>query len=293
MSFSQDERNIALDIKNLLTKINLKALELIDQNAEILHDFKATSVRQLSKHVGIRKVYNEIRNRWQLEIVIDSQTKQVHITDPEIWDLIYQEQQKLVGLQGRDFTDHFYVLLESITNEEFSRLVKDETAPETLPFSHKVSKGKPKYRELLMDTNFDLLVFLVRMSKENRERAKIASHFFTSLLKMFKWEDDQIREWCHAGLEELKEDRCPWDIKESPIEFLRFRNRLYNLRKSYQPGQAPKESKRNLLKVFMHFVRWGDWHDAERLLKKDHPDSYRKYKGRMQFRLSEILKVNE
>jgi hypothetical protein len=273
----------------------LKTFDLLEEGEEIQRRIWATNIKPLAEHVGIRKVYDEQDTRASLVIVIDSQTDKKDV--PAVWSAIQEELEAIVEIQGHDLNDYLQVALQALEDGDYLKLVEHENAPPEFPFRHKLVKSKPEYRDIMMDANFDLLVFAIRASKAAQDagKAEVANHFLDNLFRLYagrtKKEDinREIDVWREAAFVDLAEGRCPQDIYDGPITYDKLSNKFELLRERYSHERRPDQSKENLLKVYGHFVVWGDWKDAAEILEQSYPKTFEKYKPRLDGRLSEIL----
>jgi hypothetical protein len=284
----------------------LKAYGMLEDGQELYRNFYGTDVKYIAKNVGIRKVFDAVDKRFRLEIVIDDQTNKYDI--PAVWEDIKRERESLAQAQGHELNDYFQVALTYLSEKDYSRIVEDENAPSELPefLRYKREEAKPEYRELLMDANFDILVFTIRASKssENPDKAKFALSFLSSMMHLFRGQmtkqkmDSDIALWLDEAFRCLKEGELPYDIRDGPISFETFSNKLEYLFNLYGHEPRSPQSKTNLLKVYLTFYIWGDWNEASELLKRPSSDQFQLkinrpvypiYKQRLDARLAEIL----
>ncbi len=271
-----------------ITDSQLKAFGLLEEGEEVYHPVWATQVRFLSEHVGLRKVAGD-DGRLSIEIVIDSQTDKKDI--PGVWAEIVTEMEEMVARQGHDLSDYFQEILHELAGGNYATLVENPEIPQDDPFRFQLVRRKPEYRDLFIDANFDLLVFLIRYSKkqENEDMAGLARHYFWNLLHNFHYPEPDFEELLNAALEDIFEGRCPWDIYYGTIDFEKFKNRLEHLRKRYTEASYNPASKKNILTVNRLFLIWGDFRDAQELIEKNYPSTYTRYKPRLDARIAEIL----
>jgi len=272
-----------------ITEQNLRAFDFLDEGEELYKRFWATETKYLSDKVGIRKIISE-DGRVRIEIVLDSQVNKKDI--PAVWSQINTEIAKVAQRQGHDLSDYLQVVLMGLVDGDYYWMREVEGVPVDTPFRYRLEKGVPNYRDLFMDTNFDLLLFIIRISKIDKDesRAKLADHYFSNLLRNFRYKEDVIIELKDASIEEIGDRRCPFDIYYGPIDFDKFKNRLEYLVERYGKDKRSSTSKLNMLDVYRWFVVWGDWEDADKLLMNTFPSTYKEYKPRLSARLGEILK---
>jgi len=270
-----------------ITKRLLRAFDYLDEGEELYKRLWATEIEYISEKVGIRKIIDE-DGHIRIEIVVDSQVKKKDI--PAVWSKIDSEISKIIELQGYDLSDYFQVLLMGMVDGDYSWMRKIEG--ERNDSIHRcLEKGKPQYRDLFMDANFDLLLFIIRISKidKDKKRADLASHYFSNLLRNYQFTEIEIAHWRDESILEIKDGRCPFDIYRGPIDFEKFVNKVEYLVKRYGNEKRSPISKPIMLDVYRWFVTWGDWKDADRMLRKSYPITYEKYTPRAEARLDEIM----
>lgn len=213
----------------------LKAFGFTEQGEEFYKRIWATDIRYLSDHVGVRKVVDN--GRIKVEIMIDSQTKKGDI--PKVWSQVESQRDKITLIQGHDLSDYFQVVLDELVGAHYGKMVENGDVQKDIPIRQRIVYSKLLFRDLFMDANFDLLLFIVRVSKKDQdeERAKLAYHYFQNLLNIYNYRED-IEKLSTSAIEEISEGRCPWDIYNSPIDFGKFTNKIEYLVEQHGGGRS-------------------------------------------------------
>jgi hypothetical protein len=278
----------------------LKSMGLLDQGEDLQKIRWTTEINYLSPHVGIRQVLED-DGRWSINILIDEQTTKEEIK--KLWPEIRVERARLARIQGHDISDYFRAVLYDITNKLYIAYYRPVVQPryfKNKPVIHRLHyKNKPVYKspqplDLAMDVNFDLLIFFIRASQpaQGKDRAKLAEHYFFSLLQSFTISLDVIDDLKKDAEILFQEGECPFDIQSQPISESKMREKLRHIQKKEDDtvsSQNSLEAKRNLLSVHRLFLVWGDWQHGADLLIKTYPETYSKYKDRLNARITELL----
>jgi hypothetical protein len=273
----------------------LKVFGLLTPEDEYYKRLWGTDVAYIADHVGIHKVYDEVTDRVRLEIVIDSQTDKQDVL--LVWDVIQKQLAAVVEAQGEDLNDYLRVALYAIEKGGYEKMIRAKNIPAGFQDGYQVERIKPEYRDILMDANFDILVYVIRAAKwtKDPDRAKIAYHFLKNLWTLYAGRkkiadvESEIAEWSNAAFDELAQGYCPNDIYDGPVTMSLLTNKFEYLMARYREMEETPTSKIKLLEVYKMFLIWGDWDEAASLLRKDYPKTYEKYKPRLDARLSELL----
>jgi hypothetical protein len=267
----------------------LKAFGLLNNGEQLQKKRWATETRYISKHIGIRHVLED-DGRWSLNIVIDE-----HATHEEIkssWRNILEEREKLARLQGHDSDEYFRAILYDLSNNQYIgsyQMLKQENSVENRPV---YIKAQPNH--LAMDINFDLLVYIIRISKtaQDKERAKLAKIYLESLLQAFSYSQEYINGLIDAALVDLNNGRGPFNIINDPILESKMREKIRYIKNkdsATQGNQSSPEAKQVVLSIHKWFLIWGDWEEGRKLLSKSYPETFSQYQDRLYARISEIL----
>jgi hypothetical protein len=191
----------------------LRALEIIDENEELYYRLWATEVEKISDHIGLRKI-RDADGEWQLDIVVGVDATKHELT--QNLGTILDKQNQLAKAQGVDLTEYFSELLRAKLEGEYTqeyKMVAVEGGIESKPI-----KKSPSWNLLAWDANFDLLLFLIGMSKPKQNNINILyGYLFRALLKSFGFSEFDIDTWREFGFDQLGENICPWDICVQPI----------------------------------------------------------------------------
>jgi hypothetical protein len=270
-----------------ITKKLLQAFNIVDSNRELYKQILATETRYLSDNIGVRNIIDD-DGRVKVSIVVDNQVAKSDVI--KVWPQIESIIDNIVQKHGPDLSDYFQVLLMGMVDGDYSWMRKIEGERDD-SIHRCLEKGKPQYRDLFMDANFDLLLFIIRISKidKDKKQADLASHYFSNLLRNYQFTEIEIAHWRDESILEINDGRCPFDIYRGPIDFEKFVNKVEYLVKRYGNEKRSPISKPIMLDVYRWFVTWGDWKDADRMLRKSYPITYEKYIPRAEARLDEIM----
>jgi len=281
----------------------LKAHEIIDEKDELFYYLWASGAKPISAHIGLRKV-QDIDGLLHLDIILDTDTTIDELV--KNWYKISDERRKLAEVKGDDVREYFKELLRSRFESEYISGY-EMTAVEN-GFINRPIKKMPSWANLAMDANFDLLVYLVRISKQQatekddcsakpnlepeNEIVHLANNLFKGLLKNFGFADPKIEDEIQESIKIIAEKRCPWDIKDSPISKEKIRSKVRTLEDKYKNRLAlilANGDTENLRNIRILFLRQGDWTTASELLKNTFPKSFRLYEKRLNARMSELV----
>jgi hypothetical protein len=271
-----------------------------DNSDEVFIETIVSETKNISPHIGLRKVYGKY-NRWYLEIVLDDDTGIEEINNN--WWKITAERDGLIHTQGHNIPGYFRELITLLQEEQYTNSFFWKKAMETTDNEEGDElkfvvgpKRKPTYRELAMDVNFDLLVFLLGATKKDipDQYSKLGDFMFRGLLRAFGKKDDDIDMIFDTSQKSLKNNECPWDIRYSPIDKEKIRSKLrYVIERDEEYGFeviGPAYVSTN--PIFLMFRISGIWDHAVELLRSISL-SYQSYKNRLfirEYQLQEWLR---
>ena len=268
---------------------SLKAFGIIDEDKKSFHQLWASDITYFPGNLGIRTVYED-NGIAHIDIVIDSNTGIREIEDH--WGKIKNARERLIEKQGPDLYDYFREILRVRRYSKYLKGFNGMTFKEG--FVNSAVFSKPSYPELTLDVNFDLLVFMVGIFKEqpDSDELKLARLLTSNLLWNFGWSDNEMQLLINHSKSKLALEICPWDISKYPITRIQMKDKITFLEKTFR-GESKylklSEPKRNLDVVYKYFIIRGDWITASELLKKTYPKVYAKYEGRFSVRTADII----
>ena len=247
-----------------LNKKQLQALDLIEPDEELFKKYWATEGERISDNLKLRILLDE-NNRYHINIEIKHETGIEELE--QNWHKILSARETLERAQGKDFPLYFNEVLRQIYEMDYENFKFTY-----LGFLGQILKSKPSLRKLLMDANFDALVFLICTSMPtcDDDTKDFAQHLFSTLLLAFNFTEKEIAEIQSEALELLSKGKCPWDITNSPIAYPKFREKMRYLfdQNPQREFKHSVEDKGKLLKILQLFLINKSWLKSGRNIKK-------------------------
>ena len=268
----------------------LKTLGIPDDDKEYFNKIYATDPEYLGTNLQYRKIIDE-NGHISFCVIIPNKSKR-NVFTPVIWDKIDKELEYIEKVQGADLPNYFQVILNYFYREDYQTLSND--FPEILISKNcklkKIIKKKPEFRDIFMDINFDLLVFLIALNNPKTEDVKeLAKSCVSNIITLFKISDNDLIDFISVSSKEINNNHCPWDIYSGYLEFERVKNQLQYLIKNYGNREYSDDAEKNFSKLYFHFLKNNYWEKAIKLLQKDFPETYNKYKPRFDTRVNKMI----
>ena len=257
-----------------------------DKGRELYERVWASNVKYVGK-IMVRKIQDPVTGRLNIAIILDGGTKKSDIN--KAMDAILKERELITKTQGPDLIGFLDYLLQLSTKRRYCVLDSVEEDPNGL-YLTELRYSNANARELMLDINFDALVYFLCYAKQDGDASKEGKHYFYSLLQLMNFGDHQdITDLYEVSKAELDRGRCPWDIDGYPITKDKVENKLERLIDKFGDEARLSNSDQVMRDVQRRFFTRRCWESAMELLKKRHPDTYNKYKPRYLARISEII----